>query len=309
MYSCTFLRLSYRDQRFFSTWLPVTPLEVSWLELKTVRFSGRPRGRKEGPKCCLFFILKQPHAPRRGTFSPNRLENLAITDVYSWQIILMMILDEKRAIVNSKASTTVPYHCNIWRCHIDMSNFGKSKHSGIQVFTYVELERIVKSVKSILFLHSLSIIILLRFLVPISCRNPSVCLQYWKWEFYLWDFSKIASWASMQEYRIIDVIKSLVHPEVGILDNPRVRRFWTYNRAHRCLLSTRYCPRELVFRALLEVKPRKWFDNEVHYNLCLSRSPPPLSSSLPYSLHLLSLLSSSPPRRPNLVLINFLSAT
>lgn len=25
--------------------------------------------------------------------------------------------------------------------------------------------------------------------------------------------------------RIVDIIKSLVHPEVGILDNPRVRRF------------------------------------------------------------------------------------
>lgn len=26
-------------------------------------------------------------------------------------------------------------------------------------------------------------------------------------------------------YRIVDIIKLLVHPEVGILDNPRVRRF------------------------------------------------------------------------------------
>ena len=34
----------------------------------------------------------------------------------------------------------------------------------------------------------------------------------------------------------------------------------------------RHCPCELVFRALLEVKPRKWFDNEEHYALPLSPS-------------------------------------
>lgn len=34
---------------------------------------------------------------------------------------------------------------------------------------------------------------------------------------------------------IVNIIKLLVHPEVGILDNPRVRRL-SYNRAHRCLL-------------------------------------------------------------------------
>lgn len=66
---------------FFSTWLPVTPLEVSRLGLKTVCLSERPRGRKGGAECRLFFILKQPHAPRRGTFSANRSENFAITDV------------------------------------------------------------------------------------------------------------------------------------------------------------------------------------------------------------------------------------
>lgn len=75
--------------------------------------------------------------------------------------------------------------------------------------------------------------------------------------------------------RIVDIIKLLVHPEVGILDNPRVRRL-SYNRAHRCSIIRRHCPCELVFRALLEVKPRKWFDNEVHYAL-----PPPLPSPPP----------------------------
>lgn len=97
------------DGGFFSTWLPVTPLKVSWLELKTVRLSERPRGRKGGPKCRLFFILMQPHAPRRGTFSANRSENFAITDVCNWQIILMVILDEKRAIVNRKGSISLQY--------------------------------------------------------------------------------------------------------------------------------------------------------------------------------------------------------
>lgn len=105
---------------FFSTWLPVTPLEVSRLGLKTVCLSERPRGRKGGAECRLFFILKQPHAPRRGTFSANRSENFAITDVCNWQIILMVILNE-----NHRSSTTrvriVPHCYDVWRCHIDIS--------------------------------------------------------------------------------------------------------------------------------------------------------------------------------------------
>lgn len=55
----------WNQRRFFSTWLPATPLEVSWLGLETVRLSERPRGRKGGPEYRLFFMLKQPHAPRR----------------------------------------------------------------------------------------------------------------------------------------------------------------------------------------------------------------------------------------------------
>lgn len=139
IFPLTFPRLSYWNRRrfFFSTWLPVTPLEVSWLGLKTVRLSERPRGRKGGPKCRLFFILMQPHAPRRGTFSPNRSENFAITDVCNWQIILMVILDEKRAIVNRKGSLH-----NIWRCHIDISSPNLLRdHRFIFASNYSKLER------------------------------------------------------------------------------------------------------------------------------------------------------------------------
>jgi len=61
----TFLRLHIETGDVLSTWLPVTPLEVSWLELETVRLSKRPRGRERGREYRLFFMLKRPHAPRR----------------------------------------------------------------------------------------------------------------------------------------------------------------------------------------------------------------------------------------------------
>lgn len=78
--------------------------------------------------------------------------------------------------------------------------------------------------------------------------------------------------------RIVNIIKLLVHLEIGILDNPRVRRFrYTIEHIGAYYIIRRHCPCELVCRALLEVKPRKWFDNEVHYALPLPLASPPPS--------------------------------
>lgn len=57
--------------------------------------------------------------------------------------------------------------------------------------------------------------------------------------------------------RIVDVIKFSVHPEVGILDNSRVRRLGPTIERTSVPIIRGHCPRELVFRALLPVKPRK----------------------------------------------------
>lgn len=115
---------------FFSTRLPATPLEVTWLGLETVRLSKRPRGRKGGPECRLFFMLKQPHAPRRpcgALFRQIGRKNFAVSDVCNWQIILMVILSMKRAIVNRTSS--IPWLMrNVWCRHIDINQARGNRH-------------------------------------------------------------------------------------------------------------------------------------------------------------------------------------
>lgn len=70
-------------------------------------------------------------------------------------------------------------------------------------------------------------------------------------------FAENRRWNRTVAIRIVDVIKFSIHPEVGILDNPRDRRFEpTIGRTSAPIIRG-HCPCELVFRALLPVKPRK----------------------------------------------------
>lgn len=61
----TFLRLHIETDGVFFHAVADNPSRGLLTRMETVRLSKRPRGRKGGPEYRLFFMLKQPHAPRR----------------------------------------------------------------------------------------------------------------------------------------------------------------------------------------------------------------------------------------------------
>lgn len=89
-----------------SDWRPFSPF-------------GATTWEKRRAKVPLVFHVEaaaRASSPIRGTFSANRSENFAVSDVCNWQIILMVILDE---MCHRQPHEFYSVMHDIWCCHID----------------------------------------------------------------------------------------------------------------------------------------------------------------------------------------------